>query len=135
MMRNPRQVMSAAKKPIRAHKGNCAAAGNCEEASNASAAPSAHPKVSARHDQEVLVDVNFKSEGVIPRAEFKDTDTLEVGSEIEVYIEKLEDELFQLKVHIKNRKTDESVLIDELYHKDEIFGANSSDIAKIVAKL
>lgn len=49
-------------------------------------------------------------------------------------IDKLEDELFQLKVHIKNRKTDESVLIDELYHKDEIFGANSSDIAKIVEK-
>ncbi len=49
-------------------------------------------------------------------------------------IEKLEDELFQLKVHIKNRKTNESVLIDELYHKDEIFGANSSDIAKIVEK-
>lgn len=49
-------------------------------------------------------------------------------------IEKIEDELFRLKVHIKNRKTDESVLIDELYHKDEIFGANSSDIAKIVEK-
>lgn len=49
-------------------------------------------------------------------------------------IEKIEDELFQLKVHIKNRKTNESVLIDELYHKDEIFDAKSSDIAKIVEK-
>ena len=49
-------------------------------------------------------------------------------------IEKIEDELFQLKVHIKNRKTNESVLIDELYHKDEIFNAKSSDIAKIVEK-
>ncbi len=49
-------------------------------------------------------------------------------------IEKVEDELFRLKVHIKNRKTNESVLIDELYHKDEIFGAKSSDIAKIVEK-
>lgn len=49
-------------------------------------------------------------------------------------IDRLEDELFQLKVHIKNRKTNETVLIDELYHKDEIFGANSSDIAKIVEK-
>ena len=49
-------------------------------------------------------------------------------------IEKVEDELFQLKVHIKNRKTNESVLIDELYHKDEIFDAKSSDIAKIVEK-
>lgn len=49
-------------------------------------------------------------------------------------IEKVEDELFRLKVYIKNRKTDESVLIDELYHKDKIFDANSSDIAKIVEK-
>ena len=49
-------------------------------------------------------------------------------------IEKVEDELFRLKVHIKNRKTGESVLIDDLYHEDTIFGANSSDIAKIVEK-
>lgn len=49
-------------------------------------------------------------------------------------IEKVEDELFRLKVHIKNRKTDESVLIDDLYHEETIFGANSSDIAKIVEK-
>lgn len=49
-------------------------------------------------------------------------------------ISKIEDELFQLKVHIKNRKTNESVLIDDLYVKDEVFGANSSDIGKIVEK-
>ena len=49
-------------------------------------------------------------------------------------IEKVEDELFRLKVHKKKRKTGESVLIDDLYHKDTIFDANSSDIAKIVEK-
>ncbi len=49
-------------------------------------------------------------------------------------IDKIEDELFRLKVHIKNRKTGESVLIDDFYHEDTIFGANSSDIAKIVEK-
>lgn len=49
-------------------------------------------------------------------------------------IDKVEDELFRLKVYIKNRKTDESVLIDELYHKDKIFDAQSSDIARIVEK-
>ena len=49
-------------------------------------------------------------------------------------IEKVEDELFRLKVYIKNRKTDESVLIDELYHKETIFEAQSSDIARIVEK-
>lgn len=49
-------------------------------------------------------------------------------------IEKVEDELFRLKVYIKNRKTDESVLIDELYNKETIFDAQSSDIARIVEK-
>ncbi len=49
-------------------------------------------------------------------------------------IEKIEDELFRLKVYIKNRKTDESVLIDKLYTDEEVFGANSSDISRIVEK-
>lgn len=49
-------------------------------------------KISQVNEQEVLVDVNFKSEGVISRNEFKDDDVPEVGSEIEVYIEKLEDD-------------------------------------------
>jgi SNF2 family DNA or RNA helicase len=49
-------------------------------------------------------------------------------------ISKLEDELFELKVHIKNRKTDESVLIDDLYVKDKVFDADAEDIAKIVEK-
>ena len=49
-------------------------------------------------------------------------------------IEKIEDELFRLKVHIKNRKTEESVLIDKLYSDEEVFGAKASDISRIVEK-
>ena len=49
-------------------------------------------------------------------------------------VNKISDELFQLKVHIKNRKTGEEALIDDLYTKNEVFGVNSSDIAKIVEK-
>ena len=49
-------------------------------------------------------------------------------------IEKVEDELFRLKVYIKNRKTNESVLVDTLYHDEKVFDANSSDIARIVEK-
>ena len=49
-------------------------------------------------------------------------------------IEKVEDELFRLKVHIKNRKTNESVLIDKLYTEEEVFGAKASDISRIVEK-
>lgn len=43
-------------------------------------------------DQDILVDVNFKSEGVIPRSEFKDGAPVQVGDKIEVFIEKLEND-------------------------------------------
>lgn len=42
-------------------------------------------------DTEVLVDVNFKSEGVVSLGEFKESPDLEVGNKVEVYIEALED--------------------------------------------
>lgn len=42
-------------------------------------------------DNEVIVDIGGKSEGTIPTYEFEDIDTLEIGSEIDVYIENLED--------------------------------------------
>ncbi len=42
-------------------------------------------------DKEVFVDVNFKSEGVIPVSEFKDLDQFSEGDEIEVFLEQVED--------------------------------------------
>jgi small subunit ribosomal protein S1 len=41
--------------------------------------------------KEVLVDIGYKSEGVIPANEFEDIKTVKVGDEINVLIEKLED--------------------------------------------
>ncbi len=40
---------------------------------------------------EVIVDIGGKSEASIPAVEFQDTGELEIGSEIEVFLEKLED--------------------------------------------
>jgi small subunit ribosomal protein S1 len=40
--------------------------------------------------KEVLVDIGYKSEGVIPNNEFIDFDTVKVGNEIDVLVEKLE---------------------------------------------
>jgi small subunit ribosomal protein S1 len=40
--------------------------------------------------KEVLVDIGYKSEGVIPTNEFIDADAIKVGDEIDVLIEKLE---------------------------------------------
>ena len=47
-------------------------------------------------DKEVFVDVNFKSEGVLPRSEFKDVDSFKIGDEIEVFLEQVEDSEGQL---------------------------------------
>ncbi len=40
---------------------------------------------------EVVIDIGGKSEGIVSAAEFVDTSELQVGAEIEVYLEKLED--------------------------------------------
>ena len=42
--------------------------------------------------REVLVDIGYKSEGVIPRTEFDDVDSLEVGDEVDVLLERLEND-------------------------------------------
>jgi small subunit ribosomal protein S1 len=42
--------------------------------------------------REILVDIGYKSEGVIPSSEFDDIDQVEVGDEVEVLLERLENE-------------------------------------------
>src|SRR4051794_15696793 len=42
--------------------------------------------------REVLVDIGYKSEGVIPSTEFEDIDSLEVGDEVDVLLERLEND-------------------------------------------
>jgi len=41
--------------------------------------------------KEVLVDIGYKSEGVVPATEFEDIKTVKVGDQIDVLIERLED--------------------------------------------
>jgi len=43
-------------------------------------------------DASVILDFGFKSEGSIPRDEFKDSDAIEVGQDVEVLLESLENE-------------------------------------------
>jgi len=43
-------------------------------------------------EKEVLVDVGFKSEGVIPLAEFPDPTSIKVGDVLEVFLEKMENQ-------------------------------------------
>lgn len=49
-------------------------------------------------------------------------------------VNKLSDEKFELKIHIKNRKNDEVILLDKLYTEDTIWDLATEDIGKIVEK-
>jgi small subunit ribosomal protein S1 len=53
-------------------------------------------KIIAVSKDDVIVDVGFKSEGIIPMAEFPEDGNIVVGDEIEVYLEAVEDQDGQL---------------------------------------
>jgi small subunit ribosomal protein S1 len=53
-------------------------------------------KVIAVTKEDVIVDVGFKSEGVIPIYEFGDTPNVQVGDQVEVFLEAVEDQDGQL---------------------------------------
>jgi small subunit ribosomal protein S1 len=48
--------------------------------------------------REVLVDIGYKSEGVIPASEFDDMEDLQIGDEVEVLLERLEDDQGMVKL-------------------------------------
>jgi len=49
-------------------------------------------------------------------------------------VNKITDEKFELKVHIKNRNNGEAILIDQLYTEEKIWDLSTDDIGKIVEK-
>ena len=52
--------------------------------------------VLAIDEDNVVIDIGFKSEGVVPVAEFGDASEIEVGQEVEVYLENVEDQEGQI---------------------------------------
>lgn len=55
-------------------------------------------------EKEVVLNVGFKSEGVVPLSEFRDTPELKIGDEVEVYLESVEDKDGQLVLSRKRAK-------------------------------
>ena len=49
-------------------------------------------RIIERRPREVMVDIGYKSEGAIDLNEFSSTDDLAIGQEIEVLLERLENE-------------------------------------------
>ena len=48
-------------------------------------------RVVGMNDRDVLIDIGFKSEGIIDRSQFTDEDLPSIGDQVEVYLEYLED--------------------------------------------
>lgn len=57
--------------------------------------------VVSKTDKEVLLNIGFKSEGIIPLSEFRDLPSLSVGDSVDVLIETTEDKGGQLKLSRK----------------------------------
>ena len=55
-------------------------------------------------DSDVIVNIGFKSDGLIPRSEFRDTPDLKVGDEVEVYLEEQENTNGQLVLSKRKAK-------------------------------
>ncbi len=71
--------------------------------------------------REVIVNIGYKSEGVIPASEFRYNSELKVGDKVEVYVESVEDKGGQLVLsHKKARQLKSWDRVNEALEKDEI---------------
>ena len=77
--------------------------------------------VTAMNKREVVVNIGFKSDGVVPMSEFRYNPDLKVGDEVEVYIENQEDKKGQLVLsHKKARASRSWERVNEALENDEI---------------
>ena len=71
--------------------------------------------------REVVVNIGYKSEGIIPVSEFRYNPELAVGEKVEVYVESAEDKNGQLALsHKKARQLKSWDRVNEALEKDEI---------------
>lgn len=80
-----------------------------EELINGTIAPVAEKEVVkgvvvGMNDREVILNIGSKSDGIVPRSEFRDLTDLKIGDEIEVYIENQEDPNGQLVLSRKKAR-------------------------------
>ncbi len=73
------------------------------------------------NDREAVVNINFKSDGVIPRAELRYNTDLKIGDTIEVYVESQEDNTGQLLLsHKKARILKSWERVNIAFEKEEV---------------
>lgn len=77
--------------------------------------------VTSINDREVVVNIGYKSEGIIPRSEFRYATDLKVGDTVEVFIENQEDKKGQLILsHRKARASRSWERVNQALANDEV---------------
>ncbi|MFM2016528.1 MAG: hypothetical protein RL007_184 [Bacteroidota bacterium] len=77
--------------------------------------------VVARNSKEVVININFKSDGVVPLSEFRYNPDLKIGDKVEVYVESQEDKNGQLILsHKKARAMKSWERVNSALNNDEI---------------
>ncbi|ETK01939.1 30S ribosomal protein S1 [Tannerella sp. oral taxon BU063 isolate Cell 5] len=77
--------------------------------------------VTAMNKREVVVNIGYKSDGIVPMSEFRYNPDLKVGDEVEVYVENQEDRKGQLILsHKKARSARSWERITDAFERDEV---------------
>ena len=89
-------------------------------------------KVIAINKREVIVNIGYKSDGIIPLNEFRYDPDLKVGDEVEVYIENTENKRESCFFHIGKRVSRSWDRVNEALESEEIVKVTSSAAQKVV---
>src|SRR5687767_10165083 len=82
-------------------------------------------KVVGLTPKDVVINIGYKSEGIVPRTEFRYNSDLKLGDQVEVYIDILEDRNGQLDLsHKKARAIKAWDRVNEAHAKDEVITGN-----------
>lgn len=72
-------------------------------------------------DRDVVLNIGFKSDGLVPLSEFKDRESLNIGDEVEVLVEEPEDDNGQLVLSYKKGQAERAwETIVDAYENDKI---------------
>ena len=85
------------------------------------------------NDRDVILNIGFKSDGLISATEFRDMPDLKIGDEVEVFIEKQEDQNGQLLLSRRKAKIVKAwEHIQKAQDEDEIIDGLLSEEPKVV---
>ena len=89
--------------------------------------------VTSMNKREVVVNIGFKSDGVVPMSEFRYNPDLKIGDEVEVYIESQEDKKGQLILsHRKHALHVLGIVLTRLLKKTKLSKVTSNVVRRAV---